>query len=160
MNSNQKFNNDLKQGNIGERIVANYLKNKGFNIIGFSNEKKYDIITDYNGKEKTFEVKTDLWEYYNKKVTNNLFIEVSCSGKPSGISSSQADYFIYLLPETGYMYMIKMEELRDLIRFNNFRKSTQSGDGGRSVGYLLNRDKIKEHFNIVKLNDILKYFIK
>lgn len=160
MNSNIKFSNDLKQGQIGERLVALYLKQKGFDVINFSNEKNYDILTLYKGKEKSFEVKTDLWEYFNKKITNNLFIEVSCNSKPSGISSSKADYFVYLLPETGYMYMIKMEELRDLIRFNNFRKSTQSGDGGRSVGYLLNRDEVKEHFNIVKLNDILKYFIK
>ena len=160
MNSNVKFKEDLKQGNIGERLVAKYLESKGFTIINYGNTSDYDILTLYKGKEVKFEIKTDLYEYYKKIITNNLFIEVICNNKFSGINSSKADYFIYLLPNIDEMYMIKISDLKELLMSRGFRRSSQSGDGGRVIGYLIDRDEAKEWFKVIKFNNIIKYFTK
>jgi hypothetical protein len=135
------FNVSLKRGQLGERIISKWLEKKGFEIIGFSDEKDYDIETLYKGQRILFEIKTDLYEYYKKYITNNLFIEVSYNGNPSGIMSSEADIFIYYMPLHNILYMTKIESLIKSIKENpdKFCYTSLCGDGGRSNGYKLNR---------------------
>ena len=140
MNYNQKFIEDLSAGNLGEKVFANFLLKKGFNIKGFNNDYKYDIITDYHSKIITFEIKTDRYEFLKSVKTNNIFIEVSCNNKPSGISKTEADIFVYFLPDYEECYCISVKELRKILRSNPeyFRYTTQSGDLGKVKGYLIN----------------------
>lgn len=144
------FQTDLKQGQLGERIVAKWLETKNFEIIDFSDTKDYDIRTRYKDKEVLFEVKTDLYEYYKKRMTNNLFIEVSCNGVASGISSSKSHIFAYYLPIHNKLYMIYIKKLKQLIQENPyaFHRTSQSGDGGRVNGYLIDRIEYEHYFNV------------
>lgn len=157
--STVKFNKDLKQGQLGEKYVAHILRKKGFDVLHFGNTSDYDILTLYKGNEKSFEVKTDLYEYYKNKITNNLFIEVMCNNKMSGINTSKADYFVYFLPHISEMYMIKMSDLKELLKVEGFRRSSQSGDRGKVTGYLINRDDAKKWFNVKKTDNILQLFL-
>jgi len=147
----EKFIKDLKKGEAGEGVVANFLQTKGFKIISFNKDINYDIVVEKNNKLYRVEVKTDEWEFYNKKITNNMFIEVSCSNKPSGIVASKCDIFVYYFPHYNLVYMIKKKKLLEILLICGERKAF-SGDGGRVVGYTINRLEYGHYFNIYDIS--------
>lgn len=152
MKANEKWLKDLNEGNKGERVIGNYFnENKGITDIQYNDDYRYDIIGEKEGKMLSFEVKTDRYEYFKKIKTYNMFIEVSCSNKPSGVSNSQADYFIYYFPDLEIAYLINMGELRLLLIMNDLKLTEQSGDGGRVQGYLVHRNLFREHFKIINI---------
>ena len=70
LNNNNKFDLDLKYGQMREKQVHNMFYNK------------------------KIEVKTER-DWWAK--TGNIAIEVECNGKPSGISVTKCDYWIHVL---------------------------------------------------------------
>jgi len=146
--SNEKWLQDLSEGNKGERVVAEYFnKNFGLDDIKYNDDSKYDFVGVKNGKSIYFEVKTDRYEYFKNIDTYNIFVEVTCSGKPSGILTSKADFFVYYFPDKEIFYIIPMDELRMLvIKENDIELKDMSGDGGRTEGYLINRNFYKDKF--------------
>jgi hypothetical protein len=151
MNYYEKFKKDLKDGELGERVFAFYLKEKkGFEIVGFNNDYRYDIAAELMCKSITFEVKTDRYEITKKIKTNNIFIETSCGNKPSGISITEADVFVYFLPDFEEAYLIQVKKLKELLltRPDLFRYITQNGDGGKVKGYLIDRVNNRELFKV------------
>lgn len=154
MNYYEKFKKDLKDGELGEKVFAFYLKEKyQFDLLGFNQDYRYDIAGDILCKRITFEIKTDRYEYLKGVKTENMFIEVSCSGKPSGISKTEADVFVYFLPDFEEAYMISVKKLKDLLFTHPeyFRYTTQSGDGGKVKGYLINRYEYKHLFKFLQI---------
>lgn len=141
------FEKDKEKGEVGEKKVAEFLERKGFKIISFNKDINYDIVVEKKNKLYRIEVKTDEWEFYHNKITNNMFIEVSCSGKRSGIVASNCDIFVYYFPRYDLLYMIKKKKLLEILLICGVRKSF-AGDGGRVVGYTINRKIYAEHFNI------------
>lgn len=104
------------------------------------NNNAYDI--KINGI--TYEVKTDI-----KAIkTNNIFIEYVQKGKPSGISVTEANYYIIVIPydENPLYLQIDVSQLKQLIdtsqyktifypnKFNNF-----------TGGYIFSVETIKNH---------------
>ncbi len=155
MNFNEKWLKDLEDGNNGEKNIARWLKqNKSHKIISFNDDNKYDILTEYNNKQITYEIKTDNWEFYHNIITNNIFIEVMCNGKLSGVMASQADVFVYYFEKRNKAYFIKMSELKRLLNENPeyFKRTIKAGDGGKVTAYLINREKYSHLF---KIYDIL-----
>ena len=114
MSYEQKFRSDLKDGELGEDLVAEFLIKKGYKILERRKDNWWDIKVEKIGIENTLEIKTDRWEKFNR-ITNNMFIEVSCSGKDSGIMVTKADYFIYFYPEWELIYIIKCDELKSYL---------------------------------------------
>jgi len=107
------FLENVKKYSIYERIASEKLKNY-FNVdsnIKFNNNFEYDI--EYNGLY--FEVKTD----EASKETNNFFIEFEGYGKPTGITTTKANF--YILNNTIKYYMIDINELKQMIADNKFR---------------------------------------
>jgi len=153
--SKEKFYKDLKEGEIGERIVAEFLKTKGYEIIEYNKDIKWDVMVRKNGVYQTLEIKTDRWEYFNW-VTNNMFIETYCNNKPSGISATSADWFIYFFPDWEIAYSIKVKDLRQLMneRGDIFRITKRAGDNGLVTGRLINRKEWGHLFKtfIIKSN--------
>lgn len=149
----KKFDKDLEQGELGERIIASYFNKKfGLEDIIFKGEgKEWDFKGIKQGKEISFEVKTDRWEYLNKHKTYNMFIEFSCSGKPSGILSSKAEHFVYYYPDFEELYIIPMDDLRLLVIKEDLEKTERSGDGGRTQGFLIHRNLFKDKFKVYKI---------
>jgi len=148
-NWNKKWLGDLSEGQKGERVVANHF-NKNFQLdnITYNDNSDYDFKGNKNNKEITFEVKTDRYEYFKGENTYNMFIEITCSGKPSGVLKSKADYFVYYYPDLEKLYIIPMGELRMLVMKEDIQLTSMSGDGGRTEGYLVNRNLWKNKFKV------------
>ena len=147
----EKFERDLDDGELGEKLIAKFLQTKGFIIIGFNKNIDYDILTSKNDKKVLFEVKTDRYEKY-KGETGNMFIEVRCNGKMSGIMATKADYFVYFYPEWELAYIIKVDELKELIkRPDLFWRAGGSGDDEKVVGMVCKRNEVKDYFKIYKI---------
>lgn len=138
MNYNEKFNEQLKQGNDGEQVIVDFLQRQ-FNMrfLNSNNTHDYDIKMI---KEYTYEVKTDRYNKF-KKETTNMFIETYCNGKPSGVSSSKADYFVYFFPDINELYLIKMDDLRKML-YDGSKAIYYSGAGDRNKvnGFLIDKN--------------------
>jgi hypothetical protein len=133
---------DLKFGNIYEQDCLTRLK--GAKIIQ-GKFKPYDVIDEKGIK---YEVKADRWTYK----THNLCIEFECNNKPSGITSSEADYYMYYIVNTDnkekpYEYVLKIpsDDIRALIEDKKYHKVQKGGNGWRSKFYLF-RDTLFEKY--------------
>ncbi len=87
-----------------------------------------------------FEVKTDRLS----AKTGNIYIEYESRGKPSGIATTQADYWVYKIAEFKAI-VIKTEELKmlvkQLVNEGKARPNVKGGDNNTSIGVLV---KIKD----------------
>lgn len=147
------FNEDIKSGEEGEIVVQDYLKTMGCTIITDNKDYKYDFIaTSPTGKPLTYEVKTDIY-CSEKRDTGNMFIEYECRNKPSGIDVTEADWFVTYYKHFNQMWFIETSELKNLIHYNNFRQTAQSGDeGSNTKGYLINRKDYQRFFKVKNLD--------
>lgn len=158
----EKFQKDLKEGNVGEQIIAYFLKNRyGYNIQSFNNDKLYDFILEKDGKLVKFEVKTDCYEHFKGYNTNNIFFEIQHKGKPSGVMATTAEWFVYYFPFHEKVYFIKTKDVKKIMkeRPDLFVRKEMSGDGGRVLGFTMDRFDGEEYFKILDLK-LPKYFHK
>ena len=88
--------------------VSDYQK-KGVTrlLVDVSEIQKYQRISidrllfDEDGSQKTFEIKTD----YRALETTNLFFEIERQGVPTWGMKSQADYFVFLIPDRELLFV-------------------------------------------------------
>tara|TARA_B110000977_G_scaffold14822_1_gene18287 strand:+ start:664 stop:1008 length:345 start_codon:yes stop_codon:yes gene_type:complete len=114
MNYNNDFKYDLKVGQIKEEQLGEIFSSKTIEV-------KYDLIA----------VKT-----------GNVYIEYISRGKPSGISTSQADYYCFCIGDT--FHLILSSVLKDKCRkYLGTSRDKLGGDNNTSKGILL---PIKELF--------------
>jgi hypothetical protein len=130
------FNKDLKFGQLYELHALKYFDYKKYKQIE-GKFKDYDLLLDDNIK---VEVKADRWA----RLTGNICIEYMCRGKPSGITTTTADYWIYFIVGTNEVFKIPTNELRDILTSNNFIKRN-IGDGGLSKCFLIPKDIFKKY---------------
>lgn len=153
INYAQKFKKDLIDGNLGERtLVFNFIK-KGWKVISYNNDILYDFIIEKDGIQKSFEVKTDRYEYFKGYKTGNIFIEVRCNGKPSGLQATIADYMAFFFPDDEECFLIETEKLKEILntQTNLFIRKDRSGDEGKVVGYTINRHENRHLFTILNI---------
>jgi hypothetical protein len=149
--ANLNFKTDLKLGNDGEKVIINFLESKGCKYVDSNNDNKYDLMMINKGKETTYEIKTDVFiaPIYD---TGNIFIEYESRGKLSGISVTQADWFVTYFKYLKEIWFIKSETLKQLISENNFPIFYDAGDVGSAThGYLIKRKDFKEYFHVYKI---------
>ena len=109
MEYNNDFKYDLKVGQVGEKYLGNIL-----------NSKK-------------IEVKTDLQAHR----TGNIFIEYFSRNKPSGISTTESDFYAFILSNEKII-IIKTIELKNICRkYINTKRNINGGDSNTSKGILL-----------------------
>lgn len=109
MEHNSDFKYDLQLGLKGEDLVAKML----------SNEK--------------IEVKTD----FKAKDTGNVFIEYKSRGRSSGISTTHAEWFCFVLSNENIIF-VKTTKLKNLCReYLKTNRDTKGGDKNTSNGILL-----------------------
>ena len=91
------FAKQLSQGQEYEKKSLEYLDYDDYKH-DKKYRKEYDLIIIKDGKEIKIEVKSDR----QASQTGNLAIEYECNRKPSGISSTEADFYIYFIVIVDY----------------------------------------------------------
>jgi hypothetical protein len=128
------FTDDLKFGNQYEQNCCVRLKNPKIMKGKF---KAYDIIDEDGTK---YEVKSDRWTFK----TGNICIEFECNKKPSGISSTESDFYFYYVilpsPLEPILYKIPTSDIRTMVEEKKYNKIMNGGDGFRSKFYLFKED--------------------
>ena len=125
MEYNSDFQYDLKFGQEGETQIANLLNNS------------------------EIEVKRDR----QTKETGNVYIEYESRGKPSGLATTKANKWAYILQD-GCMLIIDTKllkkALRYLIKNKLCIKDMRGGDNNTSLGVLVNVERLMEGIREVK----------
>ena len=146
-----KFAEALADGKGSERIVLHIIKKKystAFIRDGYS--KEYDIAIPEI--DKTIEVKKD----FKSQETGNIVIETSMNGQHSGLSTTQADWWVFH-PEPTELIWITPETIKDMIDIENYKEVEFTGDGDKAskTAYLF----LKEHLVLysIRKQDISNY---
>lgn len=126
------FASDLQLGKKYEKLALQYLD---YDNVEFAPDKKfydYDIITHKNNIPTKYEVKSDRLTYK----TGNACIEYMCNGLDSGITMTQADYYMYfVIKQDGYdCYKIPVNVIKQEIIGC---RTMNGGDGWKSKFYLV-----------------------
>jgi len=106
MNYNNNFEYDLKVGQVKEKELGNILENK------------------------TIEVKSCVDAIFN------VFIEYESRNKPSGISTSKADYYCFFLKNAIVLISLDNIKLKSR-KYLNTKRDVKGGDNNTSKGILL-----------------------
>ena len=116
MHDHNNFIDNLEFGNKAERRTAKLL-HATYNLltISFNNDHRYDILmhSPRLNKRITFEVKDDT----RTKETGNIVVEHESWGKPSGITTTEADYWVFSHHST--YHIIETPALKSLISTNS-----------------------------------------
>lgn len=143
-----KFQQDLKTGNIGEDVVYKFLLNDSntSNLIDVRDDKVFQKLdVDFIQELKTggcrmIEVKTDTQAHYTKNLayehtSNKYYNTIGCFEK------TKADYIFYYLTETKEVYIIDTLRLRQHVRVhrNRFREVNM---GDNALGYLIKLEEL------------------
>ena len=151
MSSRENFRGDLSWGEKWERIIGMYMSISGLDNISFNKDYKWDIKGIKDSKDITFEIKGDRY-----KNTGNMALEIKDAGKPSGISKSEADMFIYNYTNLDdnfiYLFFIEMPKLRRILKdnYSNLR-IVNGGDNDEAEIILLPMKDYKSHFTMRKI---------
>ena len=114
MKYNSDFSHDLELGKKGENLLAKILLLKGDKI----------------------EVKTDL----QATQTGNVFIEYKSRDRLSGLSTSKADYWAFLI-SNEQIIIIETNKLKELCKTKGLRR-VDGGDNNTSKGILIPLNKL------------------
>jgi hypothetical protein len=90
------------------------------------------------------ELKTESWLW---EQSGNICIEYACNGQPSGISATEADYWVHELRrdgETLVYLMFPIDRLRDLVTLARLQGRTRRGGDGQ-----------RQMMALIRLSDIL-----
>lgn len=146
--ANYNFKSDIRLGESGEKTVLEYLVSKGAEFVSDNKDYKYDLKVRFKDKEVTYEVKTDVF-CRPLRDTGNMFIEYNSRGKHSGITVTEADWFVTYYKNLKKMWFIKTSDLKKIISENQFPFTNYSGDeGSNTCGYLIPRNEFKELFKV------------
>ena len=156
--ANYSFKHDVVEGEAGEKTVVNWLcENLGGVPLEYNKTNSHDIVIrfperkGYWSGEVSLEIKTDVLVKPGRD-TGNMFIEYHSRGKPSGISTCTADFFVTYFKHLGEVWVIPTQDLKFLVTVDKFREVTNAGDAGSGTcGYLVPRMKYREHFKRYKL---------
>jgi hypothetical protein len=97
-------------------------------------EKGEDWLNELFKDGKKVEVKTDRAAHY----TGNVYVEVYSRGKASGISTTQASYWIFIIDKKDYSLFVSVQKLRDICKImHQINGLTKGGDEDTSRGILI-----------------------
>jgi hypothetical protein len=143
---------DLKKGDKGEKIVYNFLKEKGLTYLHSNNDYKYDFIMIKNGKEIKYEIKTDFKQTPNHFVEFESSTDYGATYSDSGIRTSESEWYVFYYTMLGEVWFIKTKELKKLVENNNFEIKYQAEkEDTPARGYIIDRNKFKKYFHVYKL---------
>ena len=123
MNNDKRFDLDLQYGQVFEQKVADMLQNS------------------------TIEVKTEREKW---KSTGNIVIEFESRGKPSGIATTEADYWFHnlALGEDIVMTLVFPTKILKNYIVQAMPRIVRGGDNNTSRLYLLNLQDLVKMINV------------
>jgi hypothetical protein len=135
------FSKDLADGKAAEAEVAARLMARlgiGEDDIERSSSKGYDL--KIVSKGWTFEVKNDLMAHQ----TGNVAIEYECRGKPTALSVTTAEFWVYKF--AGQFFAFRTETLRRLLfEEKKYLRQVTGGDAGSNTKmYLVKVEEFKK----------------
>ena len=137
------FKESLKDGKKSEEAVLSIIKIKyptAYIIDGYY--KYYDIFVPE--KNLGIEVKKDV----KSQETGNIVVEIEFNGKPSALSTTRADYWVF---DDGECYIwIDPSKLRGIVHnFGQIREFVGKGDTKSKKAYLMPKTLIKEFASLI-----------
>ena len=132
------WGNDLALGQKYEKKLVEYLKPDTHE---FKNNNEYDVLAIKDGKETKYEVKADRM----MAKTGNICIEFECSKKPSGIQTTQAEYYAYFDVNSDVLYIIPVAIIKQKILAMEYSRTINGGDGYRARLHLFSRTIFDEY---------------
>jgi len=140
--ANYNFNKDLIIGEDGEQVVIDDLISLGATYESNNKTNSHDLIVLFKGKPISYECKTDVYDD-----TGNMFIETQCRGKASGISVTQAEWFVTYFKKLKEIWYIRTKELKEILSSHEHKQINQCGDkNSNTEGYLLNKNMYRDSF--------------
>lgn len=131
------FTTDLSFGKKWELLAQRLI---GENIVEVADGCFKDW--DFRTANAAYEVKADRYAHR----TNCCFVEYECNGKPSGLTSTKADYYMYFAvkPNQDYdCYRIPVDALRKACEKPLATKS--GGDGFRVKGHIVSLSAFQDY---------------
>jgi hypothetical protein len=133
------FKSDLEFGVSGEKEMIDIIcKNNPESVVILPPNGRFKG-WDFEIDEVKYEVKTDRMSHK----TGNLVVEVECNNKPSGLSTTDANYWIFNLDKMDKYVVIKTEQLKELIVDT---KKINGGYRKKSVLHVLPIENIPEQY--------------
>lgn len=140
--ANYNFKKDLIIGEDGEKVVLDDLIALGASYDSNNKTNSHDLVITFRGKSVSYECKTDVYDD-----TGNMFIETHCRGKESGISVTQADWFVTYYKKFNELWYIQTKELKRILESDTHKKINECGDkNSNTEGYLLNKNMYRNNF--------------
>lgn len=129
------FQADLPFGEMYQNRLLDYLTLQDGDEIEqpLGNFKEYDVLWRSGSTVTTYEVKADRIT----QRTGNLCIEYECRGKPSGITTTTANYWVHFVvqgPTEHTCYIIPTDIIRSIM---NSYPSRNVGDGWKTKARLI-----------------------
>ena len=112
----KKFDGDVLIEKGGQFVPLTEGYCKGFDLDLEYGKMGEDFVQKVMEGNTKIEVKTerDIW-----KTTGNIAIEIRCNGRPSGISTTEADTWVHLLAYNGIIeggFLLKVGLIKDEIK--------------------------------------------
>jgi hypothetical protein len=147
-----QFKKDLKLGQLFENEFIKILEKKNYQIISTCNDNKYDIEASRKNKLVTFEVKADLMS----DKTGNYFIEFISFNKPSGINTTQADF--YVLYNDNKFNVVSVQLIKEMIEDKDYKRILCNSNK-TSMGYIFDCKLVNKYYTWIagiNLSEILE----
>jgi hypothetical protein len=133
------FGSDFALGKEWENKLLDYIQ---YDTVSFAPPrcKGWDVETTCENHTVKWEVKSDRMACR----TGNVAIEFRYKGNPSGITSTEADYYAYFIlrpAEDPTLYLIPTENLKTMIESPTYRR-IRGGDGFKSEMILIPLDDL------------------
>ena len=120
MRNHNNFYQNLKFSSDGERYVSNLLLKKlKIGTLQYNNNKDYDLFCELlSGEQQGSKITVEVKEDERAKETGNVVIEYESRGKPSGIATSKADFWVLRIHQQDgiHHYMYRTKIIKEMIR--------------------------------------------
>lgn len=133
---NYEFNADLKVEEKTKQEIKEFLEASGWRVVDDNNDFRYDFILHKDDKLVHLELKED----FKCKETGNVAVEYYSRGKPSGLRTTQADFYLYKVhnPWAKEYIVVNVDKLKRFIKESfDYRTVTGGDKGSNTKMYLL-----------------------
>lgn len=152
---NYNFEDDLTETQRKEKLfVQKMIERYNTKLIGdFGKDYRWDFIlkSPSDGSLRKFEMKSDSMAH----ITGNFAMEYESRGKPSGVSRTLADYYIYEVErgKSSDYWLISTTEIKNMIESKFYHRKVVGGDpGSQTKMYLFRLELLNKHGKLLDIH--------